>query len=523
MRVILKAKYKILVISIIVIGLVLRLWNFNSLFYFAIDEEKGAYIIQGIANATHFPSVGHPSSIGVRLGPIFYYLMALFYKIFAPTPLTIGYLSIAASVISMALLYRIAKRISVVTAIFSLLLYSFSYLNVIYERRGWQLSFESPLILLIILSVLELRRGKEKFLFVLTAALILLTQFEVGLFNFIPLVIIAIFLFRLKINKTYLVISLLTVIIANSGLLVFDLRHQFLNTRYLLNYFKKESTVRVQPNVPLTGIRSVYLAHNLIPATFARTLFPGNNTNMAIQYANCPQYLKYKQSQVPSLLKLFIVVIILYAILYTIKYTSRKDDKSIILKLSALFFSIHFSAVGVYTYIFQGEMAEYYFIPSFVFFFISLGSILAQLYQTKIKLLVLLFLAGFSVVNIYTLIASYNVYGLKNKLDAVNFALTNIKDSSFILDAPLTCWSTGGYRYLFTLAKKEPLTSYMDQNLSEYYTPDKIHTPKYQVSIFAPELIGESPPSYREYKEKIVSSVERSENFGAIEIYISRL
>lgn len=517
-----KSKYKILLICVILAGLFLRLWNFNPLFYFAIDEEKGAYIIKGIAEATHFPSVGHPSSIGFRLGPIFYYLMTPFYKIF-PAPVTIGYLSVLTSVMTGILLYKTVKRINIITAIFSVILYSFSYLNVIYERRGWQLSFESPLILLILLSILQLRKGKQKYIFVLTVAIILVTQLEIGLFTLIPFTIIAFYLLKLRLNRKYLIICITGIFLANIGLLWFDVRHEFLNSRYLLNYFRKDSAIRIQPNLPLTGIRSVYLAHNLIPNTLARTIFPGETTNLAIQYANCPQYLQFKQSQIPLFMKISALAVIFFAFYKAFILKKNKSDEAILFRLAAIYFVVHFSAITLYTYVFQGEMAEYYLIPVFMFYFICLGSALQMLCKTKLRFLAILFIFFFTLVNSYTLVNSFHPYGLKHKLEAIESILSKVKDSPFILEAPQTCWSTGGYRYLFTLAGTEPLTSYMDENLSEYYLPDKTSIPIYRVSILTPELLGKNQQKYEEYKNKFTLSSLWSEHFGAIEVHIDKL
>lgn len=512
-----------IVASIIFIGLILRLWNFYNLFYFAIDEEKGAYIIQGIATGNHFPTVGHPTSIGFRLGPFYYYLISPLFKLFTSSPVIIGYLSVIVSIVTMTLLYQISSKINKITGILTVFLFSISYFNVIYERRGWQLSFEHLFILIIILSILKLRMGKQKYIFPLTASIIILTQFEIGLFNLIPLILLSFYLFKIKINKKYVLTSLAAIFIVNSGLIIFDLRHQFLNTRYIINYFRPDANIRIAKNVPLSGIRSSYLAHNLIPNTLARTLLPYTEPNLALQYANCPQYLSFKQSAIPLWLKLVVLVILLFSFIIAWRHKNSPSDKSTILILSALFFVIHFTAIAFYTYKFNGEMAEYYLIPTLVFFFITIANILSGIWKTRYRWLVFIFLIFFAYININSLFRSKNPYGLKQKIEAVNFSLSYVKNEPFILDSFQTCWYSGGYRYLYTLAGKEPLTSYMDQYLSEYYTPVKITQPKYLVVILTPELVGSNPSGYEIYKDRINSTADHKEKFGAIEVYIKKL
>lgn len=519
----LKNRNFFLVLGIIFIGLLLRFWNFHNLFYFAIDEEKAAYIIKGIITGTHFPSVGHPSSIGFRLGPLLYYLIAPIYKIFGPHPVNWGFLSVFASLLSMILIYKIGAKIDKYTGIFSLLLYNFSYLNVLYDRRGWQVSFHSLIALTILYSLLKIKDGKQKYLFLLSLALIAASQFEVATLLFIPLVIIIWFVLKLKLKRQTILICIILFLLSQAGLIIFDARHNFLNTRYLINYFKPAAKERIAKNTPLSGIRKVYLAHNLIPSTFAGTLFASSEPNVAIQYANCPQYLELKQSQTPLILKLTVIVIFLSPFYFMLNKWKKQNDETVILNTIYLYFIIIFSGISIYTYIFHGEMAEFYLLSSFAYFFIILGFLLSKLFKSKIGIIVILFLIIFATNNIQKLFLSNNPYGLDNKKAAVNYSLSIVGNQPFMLDSFQTCWYSGGYRYLYTLKGYEPLVSYMDQYLSEYYTPDKITQPKYQVVILTPELIGNNPSGYDEYKEKINSIADYKERFGAIEVYLRKI
>lgn len=559
-----KNKKFLLVLCILFIGLVLRLWNFQNLFYFAIDEEKGAYIIKGITTLSHFPALGHPSSVGFRLGPLLYYLIAPIYKIFGPNPLNWGFLSILTSLLSMTLIYKIGTKIDKLTGIFALFLYSLSYLNVLYDRRGWPVSFHSLIALAILYSLLKIKSGNQKYIFILTFTLIAATQFEIATLLFLPLVIVAWFLFRLKVmtprpesrglykvesetpyrkpqeaihplhemaglsgtgvKRKLIIFSILLFLLSQSGFIISDLRHNFLNTKYLINYFNPAAKERIAKNVPLTGERSVYLAHNLIPSTFARTLFAFSPNNTAIQYANCSQYLKYKQSQIPIILKLSVVGVFLTFFYFMKRMWKEQNDKAFIFKIIFLYLTIIFFGISIYTYFFHGEMAEYYLLSTFAYFFIILGFWLSKLYKSKIgRLVVILLLLVFTIDNSQKLFLSQNPYGFKNKEKAINYSLSIVGNKSFVLDSFQTCWYSGGYRYLYTLADKEPLTSYMDQYLSEYYTPDKTANPEYLVVILTPELVGSNPSGYEIYKDSINSTADHKEKFGAIEVYIKKL
>lgn len=518
-----KNKKNLYIILIILIGFILRIWNFQNLFYFAIDEEKAAFITSGIANGTHFPLLGHPTSIGVRFGPLYYYLSAPFYKFLIPSPLTIGYISILVSIFTMLLLFNTAKRIDNLTGIISVFIYAFSYFTVLYDRRGWQLSFETFFILLIVFSLIQLKANKQKYVFILTGAVILLTQFEVGLFTLIPLILLAFYIFKIRVKKVYVLACLTSILIVNSGLLLFDLRHQFLNSRYFINYFIPDAGIRIAHNAPLTGSRSVYLAHNLIPSTLARVFFPFSPPNMAIQYANCPQYLNYKQAGIPLWMKIFIVLMLSFTFLSAWQNRIMKSTKAMILTLMALYFLVHFAAISLYTYKFSGEMAEYYILPVIAFFVMATAYLLSTLSKTRIKWAVPAVLIIFAYINISSIAQSKNPYGLKEKEDAVRYSLAVVANHTFTLDSFQTCWYSGSYRYLYRYFGKEPLTSYMDQYLYEYYSINKSAKPDYKVTILTPELVGKNPAGYEQFRNQRINDADFVNKFGAIEVYIQKL
>lgn len=513
----------LLISSIIISGLILRLWNFHNLYYFAIDEEKASFIINGIISGLHFPALGYPSSVGFRLGPLLFYLIAPIYKIFGSNPVNWGLFSVFISVISMILIYKIGAKINKTTGILSLFFYSISYLNILYDRRGWPVSFHSFIALSILYSLLKIKNGDQKYVFILTFFLIAATHFEVATLLFLPLVITIWLLFKLKVKRILIIISVILMVISQSGFIIFDLRHNFLNIKYLINYFNPNAKERVAKNLPLTGIKDVYLAHNLIPSTFARTLFAFSDPNTAIQYANCPQYLAYKQSKIPLILKLSIICIFLIFLYYTFQKNQRGRDESAILKIISVYFILLFTGIAIYTYLFHGEMAEFYLITGFAYFFIILGFIFSIILKSKINILAVIFLFIFATLNIQALFKSYNPYGLSHKKDAVKYALSVIGNEPFVLDSFQTCWYSGGYRYLFSYEKHESLTSYMDQYLEEYYIPNRNLLPEYRITILTPELVGNNPSGYDRFKDNINLIADFKEKFGSIEVYINKI
>lgn len=513
---------KIIIICAISSGIILRLWNFPDLFYFAIDEEKALYIINGITSFSHFPSVGHPSSIGFRLGPILYYLMAIIYFFMPKTPLVWGYISVVASFFSMVLIYKIGNHLTRYGGIIALILYVFSYFNVLYDRRGWQLSFHSLISLLILFSLVQLKQGKEKYAYVLTFLLIAASQFEVATILFIPTVIAVFIWEKIKLNIKTFALCTFFFLLSQAGLLFFDIRHSFLNTRYLLNYFNTNAVERVSPHKPLIAQREVYLAHNLIPSTLARTLFVYSIPDATTEYANCPQYLSYKQSAVPYFMKLVVAVIIILYLFFIMKnYQQMKKEKIIHITIVTYMLLI-FGGISLYTYFFSGEMAEYYLLSFISYFYLIIGYLGTRFMEKNhLKLLAVIFFFYFMIQNTKNIFATVNAYGYVHKIDAVKFAIAKIKNSQFIIESPQTCWYSGGYRYLFTYLGNEPVRSYMDQYLYEYYKTNPDIIPVYTITLLTPELIGENPQEYIQIEQKLKNKALFYNKFGAIEVFIT--
>lgn len=519
-----KVSAKIIFFLILIFGIILRIWNFKNLFYFAIDEEKAGFIISDIANGSHYPSVGHPSSVGFRLGPLQYYFLAPFYKIFGTSPLTWGYLSIFISGISIILIFIVAKKISNRVGLLSQLLYSVSYLNTLYDRRGWQLTFHSLIALLIVLCLLKLKRTKKiRFLYLLTLLLICCTQFEVATFIFVPFVILSIIILRIHLPKKHLFFNIILFLVSFIPLFFFDLRHDFLNTRYLINYFIPDAQIRIIKNKPLENERSIYLAHNLIPNTFTRLISPGDENNVAIQYANCPQYLLYKQSRINSFMRILVMGLFIGFFIAVIRFRNKTSDGYLVVYSVFLYFFLLFAAASLYTYLFHGEMAEYYMQTGFAYFFILTSYILIKIFKSPFKILAVIFLIYFIISNSSLIFLSFNPYGYSDKINAEKWAISQIGNAPFTLSSVQTCWYSGGYRYLFSFLGKDPTSSYMDQYLSEYYKSNKNVTPEYKITLLTPELIGSNPYGYGEFRKNVMEKSISSKKFGAIEVYIEKI
>jgi hypothetical protein len=83
----LKTKAGVLLIGIVVLGLLLRIFRINELFYYTMDEEVMNLIQRRIVLLQHLPLIGSVSPLNTYLGPIFYYFGAAILAISGLNPL----------------------------------------------------------------------------------------------------------------------------------------------------------------------------------------------------------------------------------------------------------------------------------------------------------------------------------------------------------------------------------------------------------------------------------------------------
>lgn len=237
---------------IIAIAAFLRLYNISSFATFLGDQGRDALIMQDIATLRHFPAIGPPTSVGlVYMGPFFYYLMAPFLLIanFNPLGLAIGtaILSVLAIIfVGSMVVYHTNKK----TALLFMLVLAFSSLLIDSAKYAWNPNLLPYFAFATFFFYYTMLRENNHIAGFLTGLffgfsiqlhpLVLLTIVPLGLGVFFNL-------FRTKSKKNYIPIltSLVGFIVAISPLIIFDLRHDFINTQSLLTLFHTNSATKI--------------------------------------------------------------------------------------------------------------------------------------------------------------------------------------------------------------------------------------------------------------------------------------
>jgi len=221
------------------------------------DQGRDALIVKKIALLQNFPAIGPPSSIGeVFLGPFYYYLVSPFLLLarLNPVGLAIGVAILSAAGIYFAY-YIVKKSLSDRTALFFFFLATFSFELVRISRFSWNpnllpyFSFATLYFFILALEEKSTRRIRDSLLFGLFFGLSFQLHHLAGLLALPVAVYFLVFLVQRK-KLSFLTVPLVSFVMFLITLVpvaVFELRHQFLNTRNLISVFTQQNIVSTGP------------------------------------------------------------------------------------------------------------------------------------------------------------------------------------------------------------------------------------------------------------------------------------
>lgn len=237
-------KNNLLILLIFSSFFILRTWLISKTIPFGWDQQRDAQVISKIMKDHSLPLIG-PRVVGDNgffLGPYFFYLLLPFYFLTALNPIAIIYFVVFISLIFFITTYFSIKKIfNQKIALIYLFLWGVLPLTVNIDRITWNpilipLSFSS--LLLIIISI-----KNKAFNFILLGFILGLTfhfHFQ-GLFY---VIFVMSYLLKSSFNnlKNYFLI-ILGFLLTFIPLLVFDLRHEFINSKIFINFFFSSNSI----------------------------------------------------------------------------------------------------------------------------------------------------------------------------------------------------------------------------------------------------------------------------------------
>ena len=222
-----------------------RFYKLYEFVTFLSDQGRDAIILKRIITFEHFPAIGAPSSVGqVYLGPFYYYLVAPFLALFRFDPVGPAFGVALISIVSIITMYLIIKKeFSVFAAMVFLAMVTFSATLTEYSRFSWNPNL-LPYFSFFTLYFYSLWLGKPTLRNGIIFGTLLGFSIQLhylGSLLFLPMIFLfGYFLFLHKSIKPFiysLFSAIVAFILSISPLIIFDLRHNFLNARQFLALF----------------------------------------------------------------------------------------------------------------------------------------------------------------------------------------------------------------------------------------------------------------------------------------------
>jgi len=454
---------------IFIIAIFLRFFRFSEFVMFLGDQGRDAIIVKRILTLEHLPAIGAPTSVGqVYLGPFYYYFIAPWLLFFRNNPVGLAFGVALFSTIFILVNFLIVKELfNEKIAYISTALVAFSYSLIELSRFSWNPNLLPLFTLLTIYFVIKSIKTKKWIFYVLTGAFISFSIQLHYLFLFIIPVIGIIYILSLRgalttkqslkkivLNLFYLIFNFF---IFSSPLLVFDLRHQFLNTKNFIKLFSQSA-----------GSKSNFFV------SLSQTFLNLNKFSFGFDF-----------NPIISLL-ILILIIIGFAVLIPKKQVNLKIFIGLFLS-----FIIFFSFYG-------GSKYLHYYGLIYPIYFIIIANILSDLTLQKFgKYLIGLFLVAFIFLNgaKYTFLFAKGGNQINQSKEIAQKIFDNVRDPKFTVTALPERFSDSTYRYFLEIWGKRSLEKDSLERANELFVVCEkdclpiIGNPDWEIAFFAPNKI----------------------------------
>ncbi len=495
---------------ILLLALILRFYRLKTWFLFGMDQEYEAFLVKNILTGKHFPLIGvNASDTGIYLGPFFIYLAAIPYLFFRGNPLGGAVTASSLGVITTFALYKLGKvwfseKVGLLASFF----WAISFLSVHYDRQFWNPTPISFLMIIILYSLTMIHKGKDKFLIILAASIGIALQSHLQSVIILPIIILYLFLLRKKYSGKYLFLFFFILLIFQLPLILFDIRHNFINTRAFTNLiFSFLGFSNPAQSVNIFDRVSQLL--NFI----GRSIFIKGPVDLFTENGQCLSLLSYKGKTSILAILLMIGVFLFYFYQQIVKKNKALKDRYLILSITLL------TLTSVFIY--KRPVFEYYYLFFLPVLYLLISWVFNYLIQGKEKLIFLVIILIIVVNNITIFLNAKMSYSFKDKVESINYSKNYVDKYNFSLEAIGDCGRFGGYRYLYEYYGKIPGSSYMDPYFSWLYGAKK--QDKFSRSIFF-SLIDdreeENLPKWQIQKEALEKGVIQERQFGKIDVMV---
>lgn len=400
----------VLIFILIIIAVFFRSYQLNDRYIFDWDQEDDALKVTEMITS-HKPRLIGPrvaNESGFFVGPFHYYFLTPFYFALNGNPYAGAYATIFVAVLTTIAIYFVVSKIfSSKIAFLSAIFYAASS-NVI----SWNVIYTPLLSVIIFYLCYQLLNGKKNIL----PLLIFIYSFSFNT-HLVPAtliipILVSIIISRAKPNLKQILLSVFLFIIPFIPLIIFDIRHNFINILSLRNFI-------------LSPKQSFETIHFLFLRSFWRSL----------------NYIFLTNPTLIIITRIFIILVSIYEIYKT------KNSKFRIFLLSWILAPLLILSM------YRGNIPEYYYGTTIIIL-----PILVSIFFNRIK-----FRFINSIVVFLFLIAQFQYFytktsaiTLKNKLNLTKYLVNQNQDKIFNLSYDLPAGVNSGFGYLFKYLGREP-------------------------------------------------------------------
>lgn len=512
-----------LLLLILLLAGFFRFYNLQNWLYFGMDQEYQALIVSNIVSGAHFPLIGvNAADTGLYLGPFFSYFAAIPFAIARGNP--VGW-AITASLTGILVCYLIFKvgraMFSERAGIFAALFTATSFLFSFYDRKFWNPGLVPLFSLLIGYLLFKINRRSYRSLIWLALVFGLAVQCHLSILVFVPFILYTVWVNRIRIPRKILLWSLAVFLLLQMPLFIFELRHDFTNSRALINLVTGSNTAGISSNIIERNKIFISLLGRFIWVPSAPDLF--------LEFGQCMGLSPYKKTAYPEGVILMLVGIGTFIWWCRGKNCSRLERLSFkkYMQAPSFFIVTLFALTFLVIQLYPRGFYEYYLLYLFPWLAIALGVSADFFWRKKHgNLPVIAFFFLYIIFNFLTLMTSSSTFAYRDKIKALGFVKEQLAGKSYSLEAVGECPRFGGYRYLFDRFVGGPVKSYMDVYFSWLYAakdlissrPEKIVL----LSIIDPRDKPETTAKWEEEKLRLLSENEIivQSRFGDIRIFI---
>ncbi|MBI2196429.1 glycosyltransferase [Candidatus Daviesbacteria bacterium] len=262
----------ILLLIVLALAVFLRFYRLSEYMTFLGDEGRDAIVIKNMLVGYHFPLIGPPTSVGnIYLGPLYYYMMAVPMAIFWLNPVAAAGMNAFLGVMTVAFIYYLGKQwFGSVSGLIAAYLYAISPVTIAYSRSSWNPN-PAPFFALIAIFSLHKLHQTGNFLWLALTGLAVGAALQMHYLAAILIPIVGlIWLYEVfsrknkKLNTKKLFsgtsLGLFSFMMMMSPLVWFDLRHNFLNYRAIIELFSSGNAVNtdISANIARTPLLYTY-------------------------------------------------------------------------------------------------------------------------------------------------------------------------------------------------------------------------------------------------------------------------